>query len=102
MTTEATVTLGGLTFPLLPTPMAKLAPLFPALERMDPTGASTDGLAAAVEALAVALYHGIRRGGGPGREITQEWVAEQIDMLNMAEIFRVFASVNGIGAKAAA
>lgn len=88
-----TVILDGKPFPIRPTPLAKLGPIIPAISRLDATGQTSDGTAEAANALAEAVFHGIRRAGG---EVSQEFVSDNIDMLNFREVFQVFAKVNGL------
>jgi hypothetical protein len=99
---DKTITLGGKDLPIRATPLAKLTPVFAKLAALDPSRMlieKPEDMAGAALALGDAVFHGIRRAGG---EVTQEWVHENIDLLNLEAVFTVFATVNGIGPKEAA
>lgn len=88
-----TISLDGKTYPIRATPLAKLGPLFPLLQHLDVQGATGEQMQLAAIALGEAVYHGIRRAGG---EVTQDFVHDNIDMTNLADIFKIFAKVNGL------
>ncbi|MEO8313253.1 MAG: hypothetical protein ABI645_00530 [Pseudomonadota bacterium] len=79
-----TVTIEGIEFPIKPTPAAKMVGALPLM---------LDGLTteASVNALASALFCGIRRAGG---EVTLEWLQDNLDVANIPAIFEVFCRVN--------
>ena len=86
------IVIEGVSLPLRPTPLAKLMRAMPIIAKgLD----SEEG----VEAMTEALFHGIRRAKG---EITLEWLRENIDFHNSAEVFTTFVEVNGLKPKAAA
>ncbi len=95
-----TVVLGGMTFELKPTPIAKMLRLLPLLAATPTVG----GMPIVDEPMAIALgeaiFHGIRRAGGKGREITQDWVHDNIDATNIEAIMEVFTAVNVLERKA--
>ena len=85
------VVIDGITLPIRPTPLAKLMRAMPLFAKgLD----SEEG----VEALTEALFHGIRRAKG---EVTLEWLRDNIDFHNSAEVFTKFVEVNGLKPKAA-
>ncbi len=85
------IVIEGVSLPLRPTPLAKLMRAMPIIAKgLD----SEEG----VEAMTEALFHGIRRAKG---EITLEWLRENIDFHNSAEVFTTFVEVNGLKPKAA-
>jgi len=86
-----TITIESIDLPLRPTPLAKLVK---AKAMFTDSHSETEE---SVDALAEALYHGIRRAKG---DVTLDWLKENIDIHNFDYLLETFIRVNGLVPKA--
>lgn len=88
-----TVTIEGVTLPLKPTPASKI---WPALGVLSKDAKFWDE--AEWKLFLTALFWSIRRAGG---EITEDWLALNVDLHNLGDVMTAFAKVNTLNARGA-
>lgn len=82
---KKSLTIEGVTFDVAPTPLVKL------LKGRQHMASGQGGTPEAMEALVEAIFWGARRAGS---KITLEWLLENVDQHNMAEVLAVFRELN--------
>lgn len=98
---ESIVSIGGRDWPIKPTPIAKMLKLLPLIAGAQMSGGMPIADEATALALCEAIYHGIRRAGGPDVGITLDFVSDNIDATNIEAVMAVFVAVNDLEKKAA-
>lgn len=84
-----TITLGGQTYTLAPTPFVRMVALQSRLATLS-SGMSEEG----AQALIDGLWHGLRRNHP---ELERQFVEDNLDATNMTVISNAFAEVNQLG-----
>jgi hypothetical protein len=85
------LTIEGVTFDVAPTPVVKLAAVWPLIRTAE--GLQSEGGQAAVIS---AVFWGARRAKA---QITEEWLQENVDVHNFRDVFDVFTDLNVLSTK---